>query len=309
VAVAEAEAAEEADLVRDRLLKVDDEARLPAAAPRCGNVAAQSRGLIVAAHGRAIGEGQGLQDAVTASDVVPRLELDHRAEAAPEARLEIAVVGNLGLEKIAPAQGAMRPIPFDRDPVAVALGVGRIVPGARGPEAAIEEILAWIARIVVGVEKIGRREFAGGHGDARDIGLGRELVRSGRDRLLRAAEAESLAQEEPRDIDLRIVVAALLRLAIDETGDAFGPAQPEALVEFGVDIEFAAGPRQAAADEQGAGPGFAAAWCRIEAVRSAIGRVKPQIALLDEGGLRVEAPILRRERRIVAVRGRIGKDR
>src|SRR5262249_51810132 len=147
-----------------------------------------------------------------------RLELRDRAEAVPEAWLEIARIGDLRLEEPTAAQGPIGMHPFDRGAIAVALCISRIIPGARGPDSAIEEIGARIAGIIVGVEKIGRRIFADGDGDAILVLPIGDLILIRSDLLRLAAEAEILPHEQPRDVELRIVEASFLRLAIRKAG-------------------------------------------------------------------------------------------
>ncbi len=122
-------------------------------------------------------------------------------------------------------------------------------------------------RILVVVEDVGRREFAGGHGDARHVDCRRDTVGAVLDRLLGAAQAEGLAQEEPRDIGLGRVETGFLRLAIGETGHALGPGEAETLIELRIEIELAAVPGQPPAEEHGAADGLA----RLAAAGEAVG--------------------------------------
>src|SRR5690348_568839 len=117
----------------------------------------------------AIGEDEKAQLARPAADLVPRLELGYRAEGPPEARLEVAVIGDLGLEEPAAAERPVLLVQLDRDAVGEALLIGGIVPGAGLPQAPIEEGGARVMRILVVVEDIGDGEFSGGHGDARYV--------------------------------------------------------------------------------------------------------------------------------------------
>src|SRR5208282_3060556 len=89
---------------------------------------------------------------------VTLVELGGGAEMDPEARIEIALIRDLGLEHRAPMEGPARAIEFDRQAVAIALGIGGIVPGGRVDEAQIEELRARIVCIGVVVEYVRRRE-------------------------------------------------------------------------------------------------------------------------------------------------------
>ncbi len=143
--------------------------------------------------------------------------------------------------------------------------------------------------IGIAVEDIADRELAGLDGQARDVDLAGELVRSARQLLLLAAEAEGLAHIEARRVVVRIGEVGFLRFAAWKSRDADRIAQAEALQQFGIVIEFAAVPEPRIQIEAVA-PGRLRLPCWRQAVFAGVGRAERRIALRQIGGLAVDLP-------------------
>src|SRR5262249_29659437 len=136
------------------------------------------------------------------------------------------------------------------------------------------------------------REPPGLDREPRDVDLLCQLVRRALERLLLAAEAEGLAQEEPRRAVARGGEVRLLRLAVAEPGEADRVAQPETLEQLGIVVDGATVP-DPHAHKGAARPGLARLREVREAVRPRVGRAERRIALLDVGRLRVQLPAVR----------------
>src|SRR5216684_2675715 len=145
-------------------------------------------------------------------------------------------------------------------------------------------------RILVVIEDVGRREFSRGHRDARHVDRRCDPVGAVLDRLLGAAQAEGLAQEEARDIGLGRVEAGFPPLAGGESGDTGGPTHAEALVEPRIEIELAAFPGQPPSEKRGAADGLARLAAAGQAVGPAEWRMEAGIALPHAGRLEMQAP-------------------
>src|SRR5205807_3939587 len=122
--------------------------------------------------------------------------------------------------------------------------------------------------------------------------LARQLAVLALDRLALAAEAEFLAQEQPRGIVAREREVGLLRLAVGIAAGADRAGNAEALQQLGIVVELAALP-QAHAEEGRRRPGLARLAVARQAVLALEGRVEGRVTLEDEGGLAVDLPAAR----------------
>src|SRR5207244_13400991 len=92
--------------------------------------------------------------------------------------------------------------------------------------------------------------------------------------------------------NLREGGAGLLRFAVRKAGQSERAVEAKALRQFRVEIKLAAIP-QPHAKERGRGPCLLQLPASGEAVRTGIGRAEGRIALCNEGGLRVDVPVVR----------------
>src|ERR1700733_11693994 len=214
----------------------------------------------------------------------------------PEARIEIALIRDLRLEEQAPTESPGLADQLEGGAVGIPFGIGGIIPSEGVDEAQVQELRARIMRVGIVVENIRRREFSRRHRETVDVDILAELILVGLEIFLAAALAtalaEGLAQEQPRHIGLGRIEAGLDRLAVGKAGDAEGSAHAKTLIELGIEIQRAAIPRQALPQESRNAYGLAPLLVAGQAVRSLIGRVKAEIALVDRRALGVQAPIL-----------------
>src|ERR1700733_3788090 len=210
----------------------------------------------------------------------------------PEARIEIALIRDLRLEEQAPTESPGLADQLEGGAVGIPFGIGGIIPSEGVDEAQVQELRARIMRVGIVVENIRRREFSRRHRETVDVDILAELILVGLEIFLAAALATALAQEQPRHIGLGRIEAGLDRLAVGKAGDAEGSAHAKTLIELGIEIQRAAIPRQAPPQESRNAYGLAPLLVAGQAVRSLIGRVKAEIALVDRRALGVQAPIL-----------------
>ena len=223
---------------------------------------------------------------------VPLLEFGHEFILA-EGGVEIDLVRHFRQREEADAQGPPILIPLDRAAISIAPGIRRIIVSAGIDDRPVEEIGARIMRIAVGVENIGRRELAGGDDEIVRLPRAGDLVRAVFDFLLRPAQADGKAAESALGLVIRLAPADLVRLAAREAGDTERIAEPEALIDLGIEVELDALPR-ADAGEQRRIERLAPHAAGVEAVRPAKWRGEGRVVLIDEGRLAVEAVPIRR---------------
>src|ERR1017187_2175439 len=116
-----------------------------------------------------------------------------------------------------------------------------------------------------------------------------ELPRVGVQRLLAPAEAEHLANEEPRGVVMQVGISRLHSLAIRESGDSNRAAEPVALKEFRVVEKFAALPKPPT-EKHAQGKRMLLVALASEAVWALVGRRERVVELVDVCRLRADAP-------------------
>src|SRR5215207_7507277 len=235
---------------------------------------------------------------------MPRLQLHDRTALAGDARIEHVVVRLFRNLKVPGAQRPVLPVEFDHGSAGEARQVRWKIVGSGGPERPVVEGGAWVVRVGVVVEDVADGELADRERDPVDVARAGHLVRPVLDLLLLSAESDGLAEEVPLRSVEGINRAGLLRLAVDVAAETQGVAEPEAFGPFRVVINLRALP-EPSTEEARDGPGFAGL-VRNEAVRSDVRRAEAAHALLEEGGLAVDAPVLAHHLvRLVALRRKL----
>src|SRR5215207_4941408 len=235
---------------------------------------------------------------------MPRLQLHDRTALAGDARIEHVVVRLFRNLKVPGAQRPVLPVEFDRASTGEARQVRRKIVGPGGPERPVVEGGAWVVRVGVVVEDVADGEFAGCKRDPVDVARAGHLVRPVLDLLLLSAESDGLAEEVPLRSVEGINRTRFLRFAVHIAAEPERVAEPEALSPFRVEVGLGALP-EPSTEEARDGPGFAGL-VRNKAVRSDVRRAEAAHALLEEGGLAVDAPVLAHHLvRLVALRRKL----
>lgn len=255
--------------------------------------------LRVAAHVRFVQEQQQARSAMQLAHPVARFVLGHQAASFVEPPLHLGQVRVLGLERHAdarrpPIDGEIR----DRRP-GVAARVGRVVPGAGGKQRPVEEMLERIVSVAVAVEHV--RHCQAPERDAQVVAIAhpRQLVGLRANVHLTAAEADSLAQLEPRGIDHRRWIAHSIDEPARKRRHAQGAAQTLTAAELGVENQLAPRP-QPAVGEQRRYEGGRRFGVRAQAVLARVLRRKLRVRLRPDRRLKVQAVAL-----VIAIAARV----
>src|SRR5208282_163670 len=209
-----------------------------------------------------------------------------------EPGFEARAVGNVGQDEESAAQRPPRLRPFGCDAHGVAPRVGRVVERRRVDYGPVQEIVAGVVCIAIGIEDVYHGKLADGQGQVVCGLRSPEFIGARCQRRGFAAEVEALPDKGALQSKVRLGPAHLVSFAAGEAGEAQRIVETEAFVDLGIDVKRTSIP-EPNTQEQRQVRGLLATADRRQTVRALIGRGKARVVLLDEGRLTVKIPRLR----------------
>src|SRR5258708_38830267 len=160
-----------------------------------------------------------------------------------EAMVELdAVWNNRQIEQAGP-QCPIALIPFNRRPIGVTPGVGRIVEGSGVDQRPVHKVVTGIVRKGDGIENVGDAEFSNRqHHPVRGPRTA-HLVEARGDLLGVPAEIEGLPDEGARYPEIRVGIADFVGFTAGESRDSKLGATSEALFDLRIDPDLRAVPQ------------------------------------------------------------------
>ena len=298
LAIVPAEAREHADVLSDLLLHVQAHAVLQGTdLPRSRHVG-HAAGLAREGECFRVAAGIGVVQVSEQPhrpgmlrDLVADLLLERVAAIAEQPAVEAQAIGDLrfGYTRVTHGPGARMKLVHPSPGVAAC--IGRIIPGAVVHDGPAHELGARVVRVAVVVEEIGEREPAGDDGVAGHRPLAAELIVSALNVLFLIAEAEIVRNIKARNVRLGRRARHARQLAVGEVGETRDSAEAPASGDLGIEIELRV-PAEAQAEKQCGGQRNVLLRIILEAVHTAVGRVKCPVVLADRGSLIEKIPAL-----------------
>src|ERR1017187_6394607 len=298
LAVAPAEAAEDAEVFGEFLIGAHPEAVFESAGLAGGGDVGARAGLLCEA------DGVGVRAAIEVIEVreqadgalvfVPlaaELAFEYIAAVAKELAVEAYAVGDARHGGAGVAGGPVAGVELVDPAPGVAARIGGIIPRAVVHHAPAHELRAGVVGVVVVVEEIGDREAADGDGVARHGTAAGERVLIAFGGFAFAAETEILRDVEPRDVRFGSGRSDAGHFAVGEIGQAIGGAEAASAGDFGVEIELGIG-REAQAEEKRGREGGFGFGVALQTELAGIGRRKTAVILADGSGLEEQVPAL-----------------
>src|SRR5580700_6576522 len=149
--------------------------------------------------------------------------------------LEVHAIRYIRQVKQADARGPRALIPLCRGTDRITPGVGRIIEGPRIYRGPVQEVIAWVVRVLIGVKDVRDAELADREYPAVGTAISGQLVCPCLNRFAIAVQVECFAYEKALQSQVGLILADLVGFATRKAGEAKRVVQAKPLIDFRID--------------------------------------------------------------------------